>query len=71
MYSIPLDPLLLQSCGACLPTPNAMATFLATMSYDYRAYTFQGQGYVSPSVRIPIMKRSKSISVSRPSTAGF
>lgn len=32
------DPLLVQSVGACLPTPKAMATFLSTICEQYRAY---------------------------------
>jgi len=37
--AVRIYPLLLVACGPCLPNPHAAATFLATISDDYRAYS--------------------------------
>ena len=37
--AVHIDPLLLQACGECLPSPRAAATFLATMTVEYRSYS--------------------------------
>ncbi|OXA42827.1 EF-hand calcium-binding domain-containing protein 1 [Folsomia candida] len=33
------DPLLLQACGPCLPSPKSTASFLALITLKYRSYT--------------------------------
>jgi len=33
------DPLLIQACGPCIPSPKSMAAFLALITEKYRSYT--------------------------------
>lgn len=45
MNAVRGDPLLVQACGPCLISPDCMARFLFTVSWEYRGYTNGLLGY--------------------------